>query len=817
VERERVAGRFVREGLDGDGGAQPAEGDAAAVDGLSAKAPRPKFCRTFTRARVAEALPVIVNRFVEEAKKGSIAHVKMLGDPTSANQAADKHYIDANVAGVAAGLGQKVSLLPAGTQTVTQPVGTQLQVNYLNGEEYASQYVSGLGSTGIANAVSSPDCASGCDVKVERTYGTDEHYQSPTWNSGADGTHAEDDRNGQRRDTFLNPTSSLTDGVDAGQVIDVTSTRSAVDVVASGTTSDPSSFGLVIQHQGLTGGSNPFPESIGSVPYFKSNFNALAVSGTYNTPGQHVLDSQVINCFGVGDCLIGGQFINSSGGFRDEADEGAHPFDIQIREDARVFQGTCSTGCTPGSTVAMVAPTSAGGTQGEGRYLIDKNPTKMITEGALTGGTGQVSNGPGPGATFSGTNFSLSVFLATVQSIPSQANNVAPGVVTIPIATSGVAVGFATSTAAVQSSSGVACIADSANVGPSNYEMANYTVVDGTHLQMTLNKPHHAGATIAFGGLCGYGLEQTIDTVNGIRQVLPVIGSYSSTGFYYAGGAASLVGLQASTSAFLNDTIQIATIARSNGVVTVTRAGSTSGADVNGLTMNVSGVADQSYNGSFVVTTTGPNTLTYVQAGVNSSSTGGTVSLLTGGYVLYPMAEVLGVFDTATKSVDGQLTLAANTVPWGVNDAVEEPHYFRQRIAADTMFVGQTMPRSLSAQTAGIQYETNVGPGVSGWTVTNEVPVTSYLGNGGTHSIPGSAYVENGIWRTSMDMQAGEQSVFSVHCTSRGCGRWNSGYDLFELDSNTGADSISFQPATSTLQTMEQYARVYEHAVLLVG
>ena len=72
MERKRVAGRFVREGLDGDGGAQTAD----KKDG--GRAPRPKHCRTFTRAKVAEALPEIVERFVEEAKKGSIAHTKML-------------------------------------------------------------------------------------------------------------------------------------------------------------------------------------------------------------------------------------------------------------------------------------------------------------------------------------------------------------------------------------------------------------------------------------------------------------------------------------------------------------------------------------------------------------------------------------------------------------------------------------------------------------------------------------------------------------------------------------------------------------------
>ena len=72
MERKRVAGRFVRESVDGDGGAQT----VGRKD--RGGAPRPRHCRTFTRAKVAEALPEIVERFVEEAKKGSIAHTKML-------------------------------------------------------------------------------------------------------------------------------------------------------------------------------------------------------------------------------------------------------------------------------------------------------------------------------------------------------------------------------------------------------------------------------------------------------------------------------------------------------------------------------------------------------------------------------------------------------------------------------------------------------------------------------------------------------------------------------------------------------------------
>ncbi|MEO6911875.1 MAG: hypothetical protein ABI158_13230, partial [Edaphobacter sp.] len=39
----------------------------------------------------------------------------------------------------------------------------------------------------------------------------------------------------------------------------------------------------------------------------------------------------------------------------------------------------------------------------------------------------------------------------------------------------------------------------------------------------------------------------------------------------------------------------------------------------------------------------------------------------------------------------------------------------------------------------------------------------------------------------------------SIHCNSHGCGKWNSNYDLFELDSAASVDTISFQPMTSAL------------------
>jgi len=716
------------------------------------------------------------------------------GDPTSPLQAADKQYVDANVTALASGLAQKVATLPAATQTVAQPTGTMLTANRLNGVEYASQYISGRGDNGIANAVAGTDCASGCEVKSEQSYASAERYLSATWN---DQTHVEDARGGQRRDTYMNPASVISPGLEAGQVIDVTSTHIDAMLQPQVVNEEPASIGLQINHTALAGGSNQFPQNIDSaVPYFKTGYSALTVNGTYNTQGQHVLAPMVTNCYGVGDCLIGSQFLLASGGFRDNADEGTHPMDLQVREDSLVFQGTCSSGCSAGSTSVTVAVSTGPGTQGDGRFLIDKNPAKVLTAGVLTGSG---VSGPHASAVFSGSGFPVSVFFQTAQAIPSQANNVSPGTVTFAIATSGATAGFATNTAAAPQSSGVACVSDAINgTNAQNYEMANYTVVDGTHLQMTLNKAHYLPATVAMGGLCGYGLEQTVDTAGGIRQVFPVIGSYSATGLYYAGGATAVAGLMGHTSAYLNLSLNVASIVRNNNVVTVTTAGRLP-VDVNGLTLTVSGVADSSYNGNYTVTTTGPSTLTYAQSGANSTSTGGTMAVVTGGYALYPMAEVQSVLNPATKSVDGQMTLAPNTVAWATNDAVEQPHYYQEQVSADLTFVGQTTPRPTSFMRAGMQYEGNNGPGLQGWTVTNATPATAYMGNGGTHTAPDWAYEAKGVWNRTMSLDAGEQSVFTVHCNSHGCGKWNSGYNLFELDSNVATDTISFQPTTSTL------------------
>ncbi len=724
------------------------------------------------------------------------------GDPVSANQAADKNYVDENVTAIASGVGQKVSLLPSATQTVAQPSGTQLDVNLLNGELYASQYLSGAGNNGIANALSSADCATGCEVKVEPTYPGIETANAANMPGGS---AVIDQRGGVETRTTLNPMGkNVNDSV--SERLTHTETMSAQQLQAL----RPGAVGVDVYAEKLetvapTGGSNLFPQNIETPPYFKNTYGVLQMNGVYNTQGQHVQVGNTVNCFGVGDCLAGGQFILSSGGYRDNADEGTHPFDLQVAEDTRVFQGTCSTGCATGSTSLVVVPTSSAGTQGDGRFLIDRNPAKDITTGQLTGGTlftPTFSLLPFGRADFTGISFPVSVLLATTQAATSQAGNMAPGTVTLPIATTNVGTGYSTSTVALPASSGVACVADGGGGGSDtpNYEMANYTVVDASHLTLTLNKVHVLGATIAVGGLCGYGIEQTVDTRYGIRMVYPVVGSLSATSLYYAESGMALLGNHSagSTSGYLNQTYPIASIARTGGTVTVTTAGNAL-YDFNGLTMTVAGVTDSSYNGNVQVTSTGPNSFTYASSGADSTSSGGSISYLTGGYVLYPMAEVLSVYNPANKQVDGTFTLAPNTVAWAAGDAVEQPHYYKQLTYADAEYVTQYMPRPTQLVSAGKTYEGLMGVGARGWAITNATPVSSYFGGGGSYNVPDDAYQVAGPWLNDFEVDAGVDSVLRVHCNMNTCGRWDSAYKLFNLDANNGGyDTLTYSPVSRT-------------------
>ena len=117
----------------------------------------------------------------------------------------------------------------------------------------------------------------------------------------------------------------------------------------------------------------------------------------------------------------------------------------------------------------------------------------------------------------------------------------------------------------------------------------------------------------------------------------------------------------------------------------------------------------------------------------------------------------------------------------------------------DTVEVTQFVPRPTQSEGSGLFYDGLVGFGFQGWTVQNGTASTSYYGNGGTHTAPSFAVGVEGVWTDSLSLEAGEQSAIHVHCNSHGCGKWNSAYDLFQIDTDAGVDRQSYSPQTSTM------------------
>lgn len=740
--------------------------------------------QAIAHAALTGVVPDDASPYVQKTGDTMTGALVLPGDPTSGLQATTKSYVDTIASGIQAGLAQKVTTIPQATQTVTQPAGTQLQVNLLNGSVYAKSYQTQGGSDGIANAFASSDCATSCTVVADPSYSGVEPVTVPR-----DGGRVIDQRLNNNDEYTLNARSGSAHSLNTTWTMP-TPTRKTTGFNAA------NQYALSIQTNALAGGNNVYMQAASVIPYFKTTYGAVSIQGVNNTQGQHVLESRVQRCYGVGDCLMGSQYIYNSGGVRDDADEGAHPYDIQISEDPSVFAGTCTTGCTSGSTQLTTTITGGAGTQGDGRYLIDTATSKTISAGQIIGAGTHPQHSA---VQFSGTSFPVSTFFTAASAAISQSTNIAPGTVTLAIATSGVSTGYSSNTASAPAGSGIACVANPVGGGNADgFEMAPYTIVDGSHIQLTLNKPKFVGATIAMGGLCGYGIEQTVDTVGTIRQLFPVIGSVSPTMLLYSSLASPNLGKQQGPSAFANLSSTITSLQRSGNVVTATVSPAFP-VDLNGLKLSVSGAADASFNGTFAITSTSSNQFTYSQTGPNATSSGGTASYLNGGYVLYPMAEVLSVMNASTRTVDGTFVLAPNTVAWAAGDPVEEPHFFQMRENSDVSYVTQYMPRGSVEQQAGIQFNGTVGAGISGWMVFNNASANQYYGNGGTHTAPKAALLVKGVWDVALDTQAGETSAIRVRCNSHGCANWNSTYSLLNLQSSAGADTVNYSPSTSAL------------------
>jgi hypothetical protein len=79
------------------------------------------------------------------------------------------------------------------------------------------------------------------------------------------------------------------------------------------------------------------------------------------------------------------------------------------------------------------------------------------------------------------------------------------------------------------------------------------------------------------------------------------------------------------------------------------------------------------------------------------------------------------------------------------------------------------------------------------------VPASNYVGGGGTHELPDDAYVVSGPWTNDLEVDAGTDSILKIHCNLHGCNRWDSGYNLFSMQTPTGWDGVYYAPNVSTV------------------
>jgi hypothetical protein len=299
----------------------------------------------------------------------TLAAIRSTVIPVSvAMQTVSKTYVDRAIAnaiatnqtaaGVAIDTAAFVQAAPTGPQTVMQPVVSGAQtyqsVNALNGFKYASQFQTGTGNNGIANAFGT---ATGQTVMAEPTYGTADTGPA----SLPDQSHLIDYRLGSQADTFVNPT--FHDGA-AGWTTGKFDTTRFTTMPSGGLHAAGSSSDIFFTAPGYNYGSNGSSATNWSVHAGSSLFVYDFMRG--------ISSGRVVNMtkHSTGDIQGFNANITAFGGTVAGSDEGVTPLEIEAFQITNFPIGTCTAGCTTGS-IQITASMSQGGPFDNGGYLLD--------------------------------------------------------------------------------------------------------------------------------------------------------------------------------------------------------------------------------------------------------------------------------------------------------------------------------------------------------------------------------------------------------------------------------------------------------------
>ena len=428
----------------------------------------------------------------------------------------------------------------------------------------------------------------------------------------------------------------------------------------------------------------------------KTNLSTLSMA-TYHftqTQGAGAI-SNMVYCYGNGDCIPNTSYSYSAGGPNTSGDEGNRTVAAYATNSPYVYQGSVSSVATAGdgSVTVTTTPSQGAGTQGEGRLAIDLSQVYngVANSNYISSITGASNNLI---LTCAGTcNWDSLYGDSTQTTLTANIGNGASPVNTFP---------QSSAVLSVASSAGftvgsLACIFDY------DYECEKITAVGtGTVTLATLRIPHTSGAYVTTGGMAGYALELEADRVNpaslnGLtvagdtsllnmsRLAIPVMYNTSgnlltlfTSGQTLPGHAGTYAG-RAYTQMGSGGTVTLTVV---GGVITACTASGGTGYGTSVTTYPPQLVVSGTYTTAptaWIISTTSGGALSTCGFTPGVGVTAATVAVTpTNSYDIYPASKIYGVYNAAAGAVDGTLY----TEPWpvapSVADVVESPHYFVQ-------------------------------------------------------------------------------------------------------------------------------------------
>jgi hypothetical protein len=701
------------------------------------------------------------------------------------------------------------SLLAVAEQDFAGPIGGKsVTAQSFGGVLMASSYQTGAGNNGIANAANG---AGNQTVVADPSYATTERPGPASFTTP--GLHYVDKRLGQQTDFYYDPGYTMPNlfniGFDGNWPQAGTSTYCVFDKA-------PATWGGGNHHHGCfnLGQISTAPGwSLG----YPDGFSGGAGNGwevhTLQKLGQKINSTGInesINIdqykYGTGDNIGQYSYVNGEGGWTAYGDEGTFVYGGQTAEDNFTFTGTCSTGCTPGSTQIKANAVTASGTQGVGRYLIDT--TKAPTTGTIS----NIANGLGAGSAIT-----INTTVPVSNAWGTLATTINTPLITIPPFTTSQTLN-ASITSGTFTTGALVCFAGTF------HECAIPTAV-GTpsggvqSVTIPLRKPHNSGTYIFQGGMAGYGLEATAYTQTGtqaLRYLFDVVGSTAANTLQvlqWQQGVPHLVSLPAQIYQFFN----IAAGLSSSGTTVsgnYTQSGSTLWlpTQYHG-TIIISGASDSALNGPCIGLAWSSSsaftcTITGLSGSHNSTTAASAVLGLNGGplnsFKLWPMAEVLDVQNEAAMppTMDGTLQLEPNVIAFAAGETIEEPHHQSALFGVASLHSYVYNPFTLGDP---LNVAVN-GPGAQGGgtsptansilNLANLQPDSYYARGGGVMNPPNAINVQGGF-HIGVDFGEGpssQQPLIQVLPTNAQNNDSNYSYYAWQLYDKTSSTSLAVNP-----------------------